>query len=108
MYQTWRKLLFLHWPIAPDQLRPLIPAALEIDTWEETAWIALTPFTIDGIRPPLLPPLPLISASHELNFRTYVHRDGIPADEERAICQMIYIPTTRFAAPQPGRSPPWE
>jgi uncharacterized protein len=31
-----------------------------------------------GIRPVLLPPLPVVSQSHELNVRTYVHFDGVP------------------------------
>jgi uncharacterized protein YqjF (DUF2071 family) len=78
MYQTWDKLLFLHWPIKAARLRPLIPSSLEIDTWDDSAWIAVTPFTIRGMRPPLLPPVPPISSMHELNVRTYVHRDGVP------------------------------
>jgi uncharacterized protein len=78
IYQTWDKLLFLHWPIEVERLRPLLPAALQIDTWQGTAWIGMTPFTISGIRPPLVPPLPVISTTHELNVRTYVHNDGVP------------------------------
>jgi uncharacterized protein len=78
MHQTWSKLLFLHWRLDPALLRPHIPAGLEIDTCDGSAWIALTPFTITGIRPPYLPAVPVISASHELNVRTYVHRDGVP------------------------------
>lgn len=78
MHQTWDKLLFLHWPIETDQLRPHIPPGLEIDTWKGTAWIGVTPFTIRGIRPPLAPALPMLSQSHELNVRTYVWRDGVP------------------------------
>lgn len=78
MYQTWRKLLFMHWPIAAERLRPLIPSSLEIDTFEGVAWIGITPFTIDRIRPPGLPALPWASSSHEINVRTYVHREGQP------------------------------
>lgn len=78
MHQTWDKLLFLHWPVEVDVLRRLLPKGLEIDTWNGTAWIGVTPFTIRGIRPPMMPSLPLVSASHELNVRTYVHRDGVP------------------------------
>src|SRR5262245_36899528 len=78
MRQTWAKLLFLHWPISPDQLRPLIPARLLIDTFEGTAWIGLIPFTMWGIRPPFLPAIPWLSSSHELNLRTYVHVNGVP------------------------------
>jgi uncharacterized protein YqjF (DUF2071 family) len=77
-YQTWGKLLFLHWPIPVERLRPLIPARLEIDTCDGMAWIGVTPFTFWGSRPALLPALPVIGASHELNVRTYVHLDGVP------------------------------
>ena len=76
--QTWDKLLFLHWPIPAEQLRPLIPSRLAIDTFDGTAWIGVIPFTFWGTRPPLLPAVPLISSSHELNVRTYVHLDGVP------------------------------
>lgn len=78
MSQSWGKLLFLHWPIDPAVLRPLIPDGLAMDTWEGRAWVALTPFTMWGVRPRFLPALPWISRFHELNVRTYVHREGIP------------------------------
>jgi len=78
MYQTWDKLLFLHWPVPPEQLRPLVPARLALDTFEGSAWVGLTPFTMWGIRPTLLPAIPGLSASHELNVRTYVRLHGIP------------------------------
>lgn len=78
MYQTWNQLLFLHWPVQPEQIRPLVPAELEIDTWEGMAWIGITPFAIERARPVLAPPLPLVSSSLEINVRTYVHHDGVP------------------------------
>jgi uncharacterized protein YqjF (DUF2071 family) len=78
MYQTWDKLLFLHWPVAAERLRPLIVPWLSLDTFEGQAWVSVTPFTMRGIRPVLLPPLPVVSQSHELNVRTYVHLDGVP------------------------------
>ncbi len=68
----------MHWPISWDQLRPLIPSRLTIDTYDGSAWIGMTPFTMWGNRPVLLPPLPVLSESHELNVRTYVHLDGVP------------------------------
>ena len=43
MRQNWRDLLFIHWPINPDALRPLIPAPLELDLFEGTAYIGLIP-----------------------------------------------------------------
>lgn len=80
MHQTWGKLLFMHWRIDKKILRPLIPEALEIDTFDGTAWIAVTPFTMWDIRafPPFLPPVPGLSALDELNVRTYVHYDNVP------------------------------
>ena len=78
MHQNWGKLLFMHWPIGADVLRPLIPAQLSIDTFDGSAWIGVVPFTMWGIRASLLPSIPWISAFHELNVRTYVHYQGVP------------------------------
>jgi uncharacterized protein len=78
LHQSWGSLLFLHWPVPAELLRPLIPERLQIDTHEGTAWVGMTPFTLWGTRPPLLPAVPYLSDSHELNVRTYVHLDGIP------------------------------
>jgi uncharacterized protein len=76
MRQNWRDLLFIHWPIDPDILRPLIPAPLEVDLFEGTAYIGLIPFTMTGVRPIGIPAVPGLSSFHETNVRTYVHVDG--------------------------------
>lgn len=80
MHQEWGKLLFMHWRINPSVLRPLIPRALEIDTYGNSAWIAIAPFTMWDIRgvPPYMPPIPGLDEMHELNVRTYVHYNGVP------------------------------
>jgi uncharacterized protein YqjF (DUF2071 family) len=80
MHQSWGKLLFMHWPIAEDQVRTLIPAELEIDTFDGHAWIAVVPFTMWDTRalPPYVPAVPGLSAMHELNVRTYVRHNGEP------------------------------
>jgi uncharacterized protein len=78
MYQSWGKLLFLHWQIPVDALRPLIHERLGIDTFDGQAWISLTPFTVWDARPIFVPPLPWVSDFHEVNVRTYVHLDGVP------------------------------
>jgi uncharacterized protein YqjF (DUF2071 family) len=79
MHQTWGKLLFMHWRIDAKLLRPLIPAQLEIDTFDGSAWIGVVPFTMWGIRASFLPAIPGASAFHELNVRTYVHYRGVPS-----------------------------
>jgi uncharacterized protein YqjF (DUF2071 family) len=80
MHQDWGKLLFIHWRIEENILRPHIPASLEIDTYGDSAWIAITPFTMWDIRafPPYVPPVPGLDSMHELNVRTYVHHNGVP------------------------------
>lgn len=78
MAQSWHRLLFAHWPIAVDDLRPHIPPGLEIDTYDGQAWLGVVPFEMSDIRARRLPPVPLFSAFPELNVRTYVTRDGLP------------------------------
>ncbi|HEY0384863.1 MAG TPA: DUF2071 domain-containing protein, partial [Pyrinomonadaceae bacterium] len=75
---NWGKLLFMHWPIEARLLRPLIPQRLVIDTFDGSAWIGVVPFTMWGVRPTFVPPVPGLSQFHELNVRTYVHLDGVP------------------------------
>lgn len=76
MYQVWHHLLFLHWVVPPEVLRPLIPPGLELDLFEGDAYVGLTPFTMTGVRPVGVPRIPPISDFHETNVRTYVHRGG--------------------------------
>jgi uncharacterized protein len=72
MAQTWNDLLFAHWPIEADALRPLVPTQLALDTFDRRCWIAVTPFHMSDVRGRGLPPLPGLSRFPELNVRTYV------------------------------------
>ncbi len=76
MRQRWRDLLFLHWPVDPEMLRRRLPPGLDLDLFGGAAYIGLVPFTMEGVRPRWLPPVKGLSAFHETNVRTYVHRDG--------------------------------
>jgi uncharacterized protein YqjF (DUF2071 family) len=78
MAQTWHDLLFAHSRIDAALLRPQIPSALEIDTFDGEAWIAVVPFRMSGVRLRMSPPVPGLSAFPELNVRTYVKADGKP------------------------------
>jgi uncharacterized protein YqjF (DUF2071 family) len=76
MRQNWHQLLFLHWIVAPEPLRPLIPAGLELDLFEGQAYVGLVPFTMTGVRPVWAPAVRWLSNFHETNLRTYVHYAG--------------------------------
>lgn len=78
MVQEWHDLLFAHWRCPIEDLRPLVPQPLEIDTFDGSAWISVTPFYMSGVRMRLAPPVPTASAFEELNVRTYVTLDGRP------------------------------
>jgi uncharacterized protein len=79
---TWRSggenLLFAHWPVDPERLRPLLPDGIPLDCRDDTAWVSLTSFVPEGLRLRGAPALPWVSAFPELNFRTYVTRDRKP------------------------------
>ena len=76
MRMRWVDLLFAHWPVPIEALRPLVPSGLEIDTFDGTAWLGIVPFRMEGVAPRFLPAVPGLSAFPELNVRTYVRRAG--------------------------------
>lgn len=78
LFMSWHDLLFLHWPIEEDLLRPLIPRGLDLDTFDGSAWLSITPFGMSGTRPRALPSVPSLSDFPELNVRTYVTAGGRP------------------------------
>ena len=70
--QRWRDLLFAHWPVAAHQLAPLLPPGIEIDTFDQSAWVGVVPFWMDQVKVRGLPRIPGAIRFPELNFRTYV------------------------------------
>jgi uncharacterized protein len=74
----WHDLLFMHWPMPEEALRPLIPPALGLDTFDGWAWLGVAPFRMENVRPRFLPALPGLSSFPELNVRTYVTHRGKP------------------------------
>jgi uncharacterized protein YqjF (DUF2071 family) len=78
MTQRWNDLLFLHYSFAPEALRALVPDVLRLDTYEQRAWLSITPFWISHLRPPGVPSMPWLSHFAEINVRTYVTYQGKP------------------------------
>ncbi len=76
--QSWRDLLFVHWPVPAAVLRPLVPPALAVQEFDGTSWVGVVPFRMTGVMRRPLPDVPGISAFPELNVRLYVEADGKP------------------------------
>jgi uncharacterized protein YqjF (DUF2071 family) len=73
----WRTQTFVHWPVPVEAVRPLVPEPLEVDEYEGTAWVGLTPFVMADLRPPGVPAaLPGLPTFPETNLRTYVRHPG--------------------------------
>ena len=69
---------FLHWRVDPAELGRIVPNSVELQTFDGSAWLGITPFLLSGLRLRGLPPLPGVSTFPELNVRTYVTRDDEP------------------------------
>jgi uncharacterized protein len=78
MAQTWENLLFAHWPVPPEVLRPVLPEAIPLDVREGSAYVGLTPFRVGAHRLRGTPHLGRLTAFPELNVRTYTTLDGKP------------------------------
>jgi uncharacterized protein len=78
MAQTWDDLLFAHYRVPVDELRPLVPDGLEVQEHSGSGWLGVTPFVVTGLRARGLLPLPFVSSFRELNVRAYVTHDDKP------------------------------
>jgi hypothetical protein len=82
LFADWERVLFLHFAIAPDLLRPFIVPPLELDLYEGQAYVSLVAVTMRRFRP--VRPIPfgwafgLLSCQQFLNVRTYVHHRDEP------------------------------
>ena len=79
--QDWLDLLFAHWRVPADRLRPHVPREVEVDTYDGSAWLSVVAFRLARVRHRWLPPVWPAASFPELNLRTYVRRG-----DDRAIC----------------------
>jgi uncharacterized protein YqjF (DUF2071 family) len=71
-YQEWNNVIFLHWSIDPEIVREYVPKEIEIDLYNNEAWISMLAFSMENVRLRNLPSMPCIFDFYELNIRTYV------------------------------------
>jgi len=77
-FQQWHDTIFLHWELPAYFIQENIPVELELDTFNNMAWVSLVAFKVRNMRLRNTPSLPYISNFHEINLRTYVIKDGKP------------------------------
>lgn len=74
--QTCSDLVFLHWPVSAEWLRPFIPQELEIDQFEGQSWLGVVALVAEQTRLRLPLPMPFVRNYRQLNVRTYVRYKG--------------------------------
>ncbi len=77
-YQEWNRALFFHYPVDAKILREFVPKEIEIDMFDNVAWVSIVAFTMEKIRPRFIPAFAPISDFDEINLRTYVTKNGKP------------------------------
>ncbi|MFI6869681.1 YqjF family protein [Nocardia sp. NPDC050406] len=65
--QSWRDVVFLHWPIDPATVRPLLPAGTAPDVCEGSSWVGVIGLRMTDLR---FGPIPY-PEFRELNLRLY-------------------------------------
>ena len=100
LLQSWRQVAFLHWRVAPKVVRPLVPSAFELDTFDGSAWVSLVSFDMPRMRGGGLPPIPGLAKAAETHIRTYVRGP----DRRRGIW-MTSLEIEPFQAAVLGRVP---
>ena len=71
MAQQWRDLAFLHWPVEPDAVGPLLPPGVEPDTLGGATYVGLVPLRMSGVGLPVGPGVPYLGTFPETNVRLY-------------------------------------
>ncbi|MFF4341511.1 YqjF family protein [Kitasatospora sp. NPDC001540] len=68
--QEWSDVLFLHWPVHPAAVAPLLPPGTFPDVRNGTTWVGLVAFSMRRLGPGRTP-LPYVGTFPEVNVRLY-------------------------------------
>jgi uncharacterized protein YqjF (DUF2071 family) len=77
-FQSWRDVFFAHWAVPAEALAAHLPAGVDADLWDGSAWVSAVAFHLETVRLRGLPAVGLGSNFLELNLRTYVRCRGEP------------------------------
>jgi uncharacterized protein len=78
MKQTWKDLMFVHYPVKSEILQKLVPDVLPLDTFNGVGWVGIVPFHMTGVRLRGVPAMPGTSQFPQVNVRTYITLDDKP------------------------------
>lgn len=92
----WDTSTFVHWRVEPERVQALLPEGLQVDVYDGSSWVGMTPFVMGTMRPLGIPDPPAglsipgwkklrgladVASTPETNLRTYVRgpdgRDGL-------------------------------
>lgn len=71
MDQSWENAVFLHWRIPVAASDALLPAGVESDLYDGSAWVGLIGFRMRGAGLGTLGPVPYFGSFNEINVRLY-------------------------------------
>ena len=94
MGQTWDDLLFAHWRVDAAALGELVPAGLELQEHDGSAWLGVTPFVVNNFRLRGMLPLPVVSSF----ARTAATSDSVAWGVITIITAPRTLPTPRTRA----------
>jgi hypothetical protein len=98
--QTWRAPAFLHWPVATEDLRRVVPAELPLDVFDGSGWLAITPFEVAGHRLNGVRPVPVLSASRSSTCGPRLsHRRSLSRRHRMPRSRPAYAPVAVVADP---------
>ncbi|UGY94603.1 DUF2071 domain-containing protein [Streptomyces gobiensis] len=69
--QSWLDLAFLHWPVDPSQVTPLLPPGVRPDTLDGVTYVGLVAFQMHRVGWFRLPGMPWLGTFPETNVRLY-------------------------------------
>ena len=93
----WRELAIVSWRVAPELLRPRLPAGTELDEWDGRSWLSLVGLRFLGLAVGGVP-VPLHREFAQVNLRFYARR--VVGDQVRrgAVFVRELVPRAAMAA----------
>lgn len=77
--QGWSDVLFMHWPVPYDLLKPYVPDPFILETYNGDAWVSVVLFRAKRSRLRSMPFKMSYPSFFQMNLRTYIKFDNEPS-----------------------------